>query len=140
MSFRVLADLCIGCGACDFSCPTGALAKTDSFLGLFAIDPLTCDDCSVCVGKCPEGAIVVDPAWPVCRGRGCPLTSRRLAGVECAAWRSRCPACGTTLWRHATEPWACPRCAWDMRVACPRTRQATDQALAFGRNQNMILK
>ena len=77
MSLKVLEDVCIGCGACDFSCPTGALTKTDTFLGLFTIDPFTCNDCGQCVPKCPEQAIVADPEWPVCGGHGCPLTSKR---------------------------------------------------------------
>ena len=81
MSKQVLEDVCIGCGACDFSCPTGALTKTDSFLGLFAIDPYTCDDCGRCIDKCPVGAIVADPTWPECQARGCPLTSNRLSGL-----------------------------------------------------------
>jgi NAD-dependent dihydropyrimidine dehydrogenase PreA subunit len=126
MSLQVLEEVCIGCGACDFSCPTGALTKTDSFLGLFTIDPFTCNDCGLCVPKCPENAIVADPAWPVCSGRGCPLTSRRLAEVECAFWQNRCEACGSTMWRHggaADEEWACPRCGWEMKVACPKSRQ-----------------
>lgn len=62
MSLQVLEDVCIGCVACDFSCPTGALFKTDSFLGLFAIEPFTCNDCGECVPKCPVGAIVTDPS------------------------------------------------------------------------------
>ena len=126
MSLRVLEDVCIGCGACDFSCPTGALTKTDSFLGLFVIDPFTCNDCGICVPKCPERAIVPDPAWPVCGGHGCPLTSKRLADVECAFWQERCPSCGTTMWRHggeASDTWDCPHCGWNMKVACPRTRK-----------------
>ncbi len=130
MSLQVLEGVCIGCGACDFSCPTGALTKTDSFLGLFEIDPFTCNDCGACVPKCPEGAIVADPAWPVCGGHGCPLTSTRLDGIECAFWQDRCPSCGTTMWRHGEDAaaagadgWACPRCGWNMKVACPRTRR-----------------
>ncbi len=128
MSFKVVDDLCIGCGACDFSCPTGALAKTDSFLGLFAIDPYTCNDCGQCVPKCPEIAIVADPSWAVCRGHGCPLSSRRLADVECDFWQATCPRCGTTLWRHdgATDD-SCPRCDWHMRVACPRARHLRER-------------
>lgn len=123
MSFQVLDDLCIGCGACDFSCPTGALTKTDSFLGLFTIDPYTCDDCGICVAKCPEAAIVPDPDWAVCFGRGCPLPTARLAGVECARWQERCPECGTTLWVRDGER-SCPRCALGLKVRCPRTRNA----------------
>ncbi|MHB8318354.1 MAG: indolepyruvate ferredoxin oxidoreductase subunit alpha [Acidimicrobiales bacterium] len=123
MSFKVIEELCIGCGACDFSCPTGALTKEDTFLGLFTIDPYTCDDCEICVSKCPLAAIVPDPEWPVCKGRGCPLTSRRLAGFECAIWQERCPECGSTLWRDDGNNWACSRCGLGMKVSCPRTRR-----------------
>lgn len=124
MSFKVIADACIGCGACDFTCPTGALAKTDSFLGLFEINPYTCDDCALCVPKCPVAAIEPDPAWAVCHGHGCPLSSQRLAGVECAIWQHRCPNCGATEWRRSgTDPWQCSRCDMQMRVQCPRARQ-----------------
>lgn len=122
MSLKVVEDLCIGCGACDFSCPTGALTKTDSFLGLFVIDPFTCNDCGECVDKCPERAIVADPDWPVCEGKGCPLTSKRLAAVECAFWQERCASCGGTLWNIDGE-WRCSRCDAGMKVTCPRTRR-----------------
>lgn len=122
MSFKVLDDLCIGCGACDFSCPTGALTKTDSFLGLFVIDPYLCDDCAICPDKCPVGAIVSDPGWPVCHGRGCPLTSRRLGDYECVVWQSRCPNCGATLWRSPGGTLACSRCDLHMKVSCPKVR------------------
>lgn len=125
MSLMVRQDRCIGCGACDYSCHTQALVKTDSFLGLFEIDPFTCDDCGVCVGKCPENAIVVDPAFPVCHGHGCPLTSQRLADIDCAIWQQTCPSCGTTMWRdHAAgdQAWACPKCDSGRKVACPKTR------------------
>lgn len=122
MSHRVLEDACIGCGGCEYACPTGALTKTDSFLGLFVIDPFTCDDCGQCVDKCPVLAIEPDPEWAVCGDRGCPLKSQRLADVECSIWQQRCPSCGTTLWRTGSEEsWSCPRCGMGMRVACPRT-------------------
>jgi NAD-dependent dihydropyrimidine dehydrogenase PreA subunit/predicted RNA-binding Zn-ribbon protein involved in translation (DUF1610 family) len=121
VSFKVTGD-CIGCGACEYACPTTALSKTDSFLGLFVIDPYLCDDCTLCVDKCPVGAIVTDPAWAVCRGHGCPLTSARLAGTDCATWQQRCAECGTTLWRRQGEEWACPRCGLGLRVRCPKTR------------------
>src|SRR5881275_2971879 len=78
MSLKVVADECIGCGGCEYACPSGALAKTDSFLGLFAIDSFRCDDCQLCIPKCPVDAIVADPEWPVCFGHGCPLSSTRL--------------------------------------------------------------
>lgn len=124
MSHKVLEEACIGCGGCEYACPTGALTKTDSFLGLFVIDPFTCDDCGQCVDKCPVLAIEPDPEWAVCGDRGCPLKSRRLAGVECAVWQERCPSCGTTMWHRAEdEHWVCPRCDLAMKVACPRTNR-----------------
>lgn len=130
MSFTVIEEVCIGCGACDFTCPTGALTKTDSYLGLFAIDPFTCDDCARCVPKCPVGAIVPDPAWPVCHGRGCPLTSRRLADYTCAIWQRTCPSCGATEWRATDGDWVCSRCDLGMRVACPKVRHLEHTGIA----------
>ena len=120
MSFKVVESLCIGCGACDYSCHVEALHKTDTFLGLFAIDPYTCDDCGVCVGKCPERAIVADAAWPVCHGHGCPLTSNRLANVTCAIWQRRCDTCGSTLWSSDGLAFSCPRCDDGRKVSCPK--------------------
>lgn len=126
MSLRVLVDACIGCGGCEYACPTGALAKTDTFLGLFAIDPYRCDDCGLCVSKCPEVAIVEDPAWPVCEGHGCPLSSQRMEGIECSKWQDTCPSCGGPLWHEtaAGEPagWHCPRCDEGRKVGCPKVR------------------
>ncbi len=123
MSFKVIEDLCIGCGGCEYACARGALTKTDSFLGLFVIDPFTCNDCKECVPKCPVFAIVPDRAWPECEGKGCPLTSSRLAEYECAFWQERCPTCGATMWKtEADDSWRCSRCDLEMKVHCPRTR------------------
>ena len=123
MSFKVIEELCIGCGGCEYSCSRGALTKTDSFLGLFTIDPFLCNDCRDCVPKCPELAIVPDAQWPVCEGKGCPLTSSRLAGFECAYWQERCPGCGATMWRREhDETWVCSGCDLQMKVHCPRVR------------------
>jgi len=123
MSLMVRQDRCIGCGACDYSCHSQALTKTDEFLGLFEIDPFTCDDCGVCVTKCPENAIVVDERFPVCHGHGCPLQSQRLADTTCAIWQQTCTSCGTTMWREPdAHEWSCPKCDAGRKVSCPKTR------------------
>ena len=123
MTLKVVEDACIGCGGCEYACPTGALAKTDSFLGLFAIDPFRCDDCGQCVPKCPVDAIVADPDWPVCYGHGCPLSSARLAGVQCNIWSVACSRCGGPLWAMPdAEGWHCPRCDDGRKVGCPKLR------------------
>lgn len=129
MSYRVLADACIGCGGCEYACPTGALAKTDSFLGIFAIDPYTCDDCGLCVPKCPVACIEPDPAWPVCHAKGCPLSSKRLADFDCAIWQRRCPTCGDTMWsERGSDSWVCSRCDLHMKVACPKEHHLAETA------------
>jgi len=122
MAFKVVESLCIGCGACDYACTSSALAKTDSFMGLFAIDPYRCNDCSDCVPKCPEDAIVEDPDWVVCHGHGCPLSSDRLGMVECNIFADRCDSCGGPMWRNAGEAWGCPRCDAGRKVGCPKIR------------------
>jgi len=123
MSLKVLVDECIGCGGCEYACPTGALTKTDSFLGLFEIDPYTCDDCGLCVSKCPYDAIVGDAEWPGCFGHGCPLSSSRLTGYECTVWQDSCPTCQGPLWRaDESSPWTCPRCDDGRKVGCPKLR------------------
>ncbi|MDP0494406.1 MAG: 4Fe-4S binding protein [Fusobacterium sp. JB021] len=48
-------DTCIGCGACEGTCPVGAIAGNDE--GKFSIND-TCVDCGACAGGCPVGAIV----------------------------------------------------------------------------------
>lgn len=122
MSFKVLDDACIGCGACEYACPNEALSKTDSFLGLFIIDPYRCDDCADCLPKCPIDAIVQDPEWVVCHGRGCPLSSNRLGMVECNIFSDRCGSCGGPQWRSGGDDWSCPRCDDHRKVGCPKIR------------------
>lgn len=123
MSHKVIEEACIGCGGCEYACPRGALHKTESFLGLFVINPLTCDDCGECVAKCPTAAIVPDPDWAECNSDGCPLGSKRLADIECSVWQERCHECGTALWRNDGGEWECPRCGMGKKVMCPRTRR-----------------
>ncbi|MCI5951542.1 MAG: 4Fe-4S binding protein [Anaerostipes sp.] len=53
----VISDECISCGACESTCPAGAIAEGD---GKFEIDADTCLDCGSCADGCPVGAISAD--------------------------------------------------------------------------------
>ncbi|MCZ7529300.1 MAG: 4Fe-4S binding protein [Acidimicrobiia bacterium] len=123
MSLSVL-EICLGCGACETVCPTGAISQSDNFRVAYVVDPLLCNDCRDCIPVCPVDAFEEDPEWAVCDGRGCPLTSARLEGWLCTQGQGRCPTCGTMLWSAPTvDGWRCPRCDDGMRVMCPKTRK-----------------
>jgi ferredoxin len=51
---RVISDACVACGACEGTCPVGAISMGD---GKFEIDADKCIDCGACEGGCPTGAI-----------------------------------------------------------------------------------
>ena len=127
MALQIRSD-CIGCGGCEFACPTGAIVQGADFVVTYSINPLRCDDCGACVGFCPIGSIVEDPEWAICLGRGCPLSSRRYEGWACTKGDPPCPRCGGMLW-HApgsADP-VCPECETAegaARAACPKLRRA----------------
>ena len=50
----VISDECISCGACEGTCPAGAISEGD---GKFEIDGSVCISCGSCAGGCPVGAI-----------------------------------------------------------------------------------
>ncbi|MGA7827659.1 MAG: 4Fe-4S binding protein [Geobacteraceae bacterium] len=49
-----ISDECINCGACDDSCPVGAISESGS---VRVIDEAGCIDCGACVDTCPVNAI-----------------------------------------------------------------------------------
>lgn len=54
MAYKIDKDTCVGCGACEGSCPVSAIAAQDD---KYAIDAGKCIDCGACEGTCPVSAI-----------------------------------------------------------------------------------
>ncbi|MCC6340163.1 MAG: 4Fe-4S binding protein [Acidimicrobiia bacterium] len=126
MALRI-TDACFGCGVCEAACPQRAITQGESFAVVYVIDPLACNDCMECVPVCPVYAIVPDPEWAVCHGRGCPLASSRYAGWECSEGEPRCPACGAMMWRPPGDDWVCSACrtpGGSRGARCPKTERA----------------
>jgi ferredoxin len=122
-----ILDGCIGCGACESACEQRAISQSESFPVVYVIDPLLCNDCVECVRVCPIEAIVPDPVWAVCFGRGCPLGSSRYTGWECSQGLDRCPSCGSMLWRAPGGDWVCSSCrikAGATGAKCPKAERA----------------
>lgn len=126
MAYRVL-DGCIGCGACESACGQQAITQADGFAVAYLVDPLRCTDCTDCVTVCPVDALVPDPAWAVCFGRGCPLGSARYRGWSCSQGNERCPACGSMLWAAPEGGWVCSACRLgegERGARCPKVERA----------------
>jgi ferredoxin len=51
---RTISDVCVMCGACEATCPVGAIAAADT---QYQVDADSCIDCGACEGACPTGAI-----------------------------------------------------------------------------------
>lgn len=50
----VIGDACVSCGACEGTCPVGAISQGDSH---YEINADACVSCGACAGACPVGAI-----------------------------------------------------------------------------------
>ena len=53
MAYKISAE-CVACGACESTCPAGAISEGD---GKYEINPDMCLDCGACADGCPVGAI-----------------------------------------------------------------------------------
>lgn len=53
MAVTVNTDECIGCGACEGACPSGAISVSDKA----TVNADECVDCGACVDECAVGAL-----------------------------------------------------------------------------------
>ncbi len=73
MSYTILPDACINCGACEFCCPTEAIhppAPLATQPAVFWIETYRCNDCGACTAVCTADCILPDPDTIACEGRG----------------------------------------------------------------------
>jgi ferredoxin len=54
MAYGIDQSVCVGCGACEGSCPVTAIAADGD---KYKIDPDKCTDCGSCAEVCPVSAI-----------------------------------------------------------------------------------
>ena len=51
---HIITDACVACGACEATCPVGAISLGDN--GIYVIND-ECVDCGACAAECPAEAI-----------------------------------------------------------------------------------
>ncbi|HWO94181.1 MAG TPA: 4Fe-4S binding protein [Dehalococcoidia bacterium] len=129
MSFTIIEEKCISCGACEFVCPTVAVHKpvVGAASPSFWIETNRCNDCDACAPVCPTYAIVVDPDAYVCYGKGCPVathTTGPITGWLCTELTRFCEHCGDVLHRESEgSDWVCVQCDLGIKARCPKARK-----------------
>ena len=58
MSFKIIEDKCLGCGACRFACLFVVPKAVDEAKNKYVIDAEACTGCGQCENICPNSAIV----------------------------------------------------------------------------------
>ena len=60
MAMKIIAANCTGCGACEFECPNGAIARAGDAYAIRARKCSECDgDTPKCEAVCPAGDCIV---------------------------------------------------------------------------------
>ncbi|MGA2090615.1 MAG: 4Fe-4S binding protein [Endomicrobiales bacterium] len=54
MAYFIDQSVCVGCGACEGTCPVTAISPDGD---KYKIDPAVCTDCGSCAEVCPVSAI-----------------------------------------------------------------------------------
>ncbi|HBB42638.1 MAG TPA: ferredoxin [Treponema sp.] len=57
MAYKISADACINCGACESECPSQAISEVEEKR---SINADSCVSCGACASVCPVGAISED--------------------------------------------------------------------------------
>ena len=53
MAYKIVADECLGCGACAPECPVECISEGE---GKYVLDASACIDCGNCANVCPVEA------------------------------------------------------------------------------------
>ncbi len=63
MAFQLNKDLCLGCGACAYTCLYHAISPADANASCYEIYEKACVECGQCSHVCPNSAISAPEGW-----------------------------------------------------------------------------